>query len=64
MKNFLIGLLIYALGLFVVAPLFLAGISAWLWMSMLFDAPFLIGLGISTVTLVVAVVVEVKLANY
>lgn len=61
MKNFFFGLAIFALWLFVIVPLHLAGIWAWFWMPVLFEAPFIVGLAISIVTLVVSGVVAVEL---
>ena len=69
MKNFLIfllGLLINALYMYVLFPMFFVGIMAWLWMPLLFEfeGAFIIGIVITIVTLVVTGVVEYKLDSY
>ena len=58
MKNFLLfllGLLINALYLYVLFPIFFIGIMAWLWMPLLFEfeGAVVIGIVITIVTLVV-----------
>ena len=67
MKNFLLGLLNFLLGLlinvlyaYVVFPIVLIGVMSWLWMPLLFEfeGAFIIGIVISILTLVVTVVVE------
>ena len=66
MKNFLVfllGLLISALWLYVVLPIFFVGIMAWLWMPLLFRGTFIIGIVITTLTLVVTVIVDYKLES-
>ena len=66
MKNFLLRLLIAALYMYVLFPIFFVGIMAWLWMPLLFEfeGAFLIGIVITIVTLVVTCVVEYKLDSY
>lgn len=69
MKNFLLfllGLLMNALYLYVLFPIFFIGIMAWLWMPLFFESSFalLIGIVISILTLVVTCIVEGKLGNY
>ena len=66
MKNFLVfllGLLINALWLYVVLPIFFVGIMAWLWVPLLFKGTFIIGIVITTLTLVVTVIVDYKLES-
>lgn len=65
MKNFLLGLLINTLCLYVVAPIFFIGITAWLWGPLFFESSlaFPIGIVITILTSVVAGVVEYKLDN-
>ena len=60
MKNFLLGLLINALYMYVVFPIVLIGVMSWLWLPLLFEfeGAFIIGIVISILTLVVTVVVE------
>ena len=69
MKNFLVfllGLLINALYMYVVLPVFIVGIMAWLWMPLLFEfeGAFIIGIVITILTSVVTGVVEYKLESY
>ena len=67
MKNFLIfllGLLINALYMYVLFPIVLVGIMAWLWMPLLFRGTFIIGIVITTLTLVVTVIVDYKFNSY
>ena len=67
MKNFLVfllGLLMNALWLYVVLPIFFVGIMAWLWVPLLFRGTFIIGIVITTLTLVVTVIVDYKLESY
>lgn len=66
MKNFLVfllGLLISALWLYVVLPIFLVGIAAWLWVPLFFEfkGAVVVGIVISILTLVVAGIVDYKL---
>ena len=69
MKNFLIfllGLLINALYMYVLFPMFFVGIMAWLWMPLLFEfeGASIIGIVITIVTLVVTGIIEHKLESY
>ena len=66
MKNFLLGLLINALYLYVVLPIFIVGIMSWLWMPLLFEfeGAFIIGIVITILTSVVTGIVEYKLESY
>ena len=66
MKNFLLGLLINALYLYVVLPIFIVGIMSWLWMPLLFEfeGAFIIGIVITILTSVVTGIVEYKLKSY
>ena len=63
MKNFLLGLLINALYLYIVLPIFFVGIMAWLWVPLFFEfeGAVVIGIVTTTVTLVVAGIVDYKL---
>ena len=64
MKNFLVfllELLINALYMYVLFPIIFVGIMAWLWAPLLFRGTFIIGIVITTLTLVVAVIVDYKL---
>ena len=68
MKNFLLfllGLLINALYMYVLFPIFLAGILACLWVPMFFESSFAfpIGIAISVFTLIVASIIEYKLES-
>lgn len=60
MKNFLLGLLINALYMYVLFPIFIVGIMAWLWMPLLFEfeGAFIIGIVITILTSVVTGIVE------
>ena len=65
MKSFLVflfGLLINTLYLYVVLPIFIIGITAWLWMPLLFEfkGAAVIGIAISVLTLVVIIFVDYK----
>ena len=69
MKNFLLfllGLLINALYMYVLFPIFIVGIMSWLWMPLLFEfeGAFIIGIVISILTLVVTCIVDYKLESY
>lgn len=66
MKIFLLELLINVLGLYVILPIFITGIIAWLWVPLFFESSFsfLIGIVITALTSIVAGVVEYKLDNY
>lgn len=37
MKNFLLGILINALYMYVVLPIFIIGVMAWIWLPIVFD---------------------------
>ena len=72
MKNFLLGLLKFLLGLlinvlyiYVLCPIFIICVMSFLWMPLLFEfkGAFIIGIVISILTLVVAEIVECKLEN-
>ena len=69
MKNFLLfllGLLINALYMYVLFPIFFIGIMAFLWMPLLFEfeGAVVIGIVVSVATLVVAGIIEYKLESY
>ena len=73
MKNFLLGLLNFLLGLlinvlyaYVLWPIFITFVMSWLWMPILFEfkGAFIIGIVISILTLVVTEIVECKLESY
>lgn len=73
MKNFLLGLLISALYMYVVLPIFIIGGMAWLWLPIVFDISncfggvglgLVIGIVITIVTLVVTGIIEHKLESY
>lgn len=69
MKNFLIfllGLLMNALYMYVLFPMFFVGIMAWLWMPLLFEfeGAFIIGIIITILTSVVTGIIEHKLESY
>ena len=69
MKNFLLfllGLLINALYVYVVLPIFFVGIMACLWVPLFFEfeGAFIIGIVITILTLVVTVIVDCKLDSY
>ena len=66
MKNFLIvifGMLINALYMYVVLPIIIVGITAWLWVPLLFEGAVVIGIAISVLTLVIVGIVDYKLEN-
>lgn len=68
MKNFLVfllGLLINALYMYVVLPVFIVGIMACLWVPMFFEfeGAFIIGIVITILTSVVTGIVEYKLES-
>ena len=65
MKNFLLGLLINALWLCVILPIIFVGITACLWVPLLFEfeGAVVVGIVISVLTLVVVGVVDYKLEN-
>ena len=64
--NFLLGLLINALYMYVLCPIFIICVMSFLWMPLLFEfkGAFIIGIVISILTLVVAEIVECKLESY
>lgn len=66
MKNFLLGLLINALYMYVLFPIAFVGIMAWLWAPMFFEfeGAFIIGIVITILTLVVTGIVDHKLESY
>lgn len=66
MKNFLLVLLINALYMYVLFPIFLAGIMACLWVPLFFEfeGAVVIGIVITILTLAVTGVVEYKLESY
>ena len=68
MKNFLsflLGLLINALYMYVLFPIFLAGLMACLWVPLFFEfeGAVVIGIVTSVLTLVVAGIIEYKLES-
>ena len=68
MKNFLVfllGILINALWLYVILPIFLVGLGACVWAPMFFEfrGAVVVGVVISILTLVVAGIVDHKLEN-
>ena len=68
MKNFLLfllGLLINALYMYVLFPIFLVGITAYLWVPAFFEfkGSVVIGIVTSVATLVIAGIIEYKLEN-
>ena len=66
MKNFLLGLLINTLYMYVVFPIVIVGITACLWVPLLFefDGAVVIGIVITILTSVVTGVVDHKLESY
>ena len=69
MKNFLLfllGLLINVLYAYIVFPIVLVGIMAWLWVPLLFEfeGAAVIGVVITILTLVVTSIIEYKLESY
>ena len=66
MKNFLLGLLINALYMYVLFPIVIVGITACLWVPLLFefDGAVVIGIVITILTSVVTGVVDHKLESY
>ena len=65
MKNFLLGILINIFMLYVILPIFITSITAWLWVPLLFEfeGAFIIGIAISVLTLVIVGIVDYKLEN-
>ena len=69
MKNlllFLLGILINALYLYIVLPIFFVGIMSWMWMPLLFEfeGAFIVGIVITVLTSVVTSIIEYKLESY
>ena len=66
MINFLLGLLINALYMYVLFPIAFAGVMAWLWVPLFFEfeGDVIIGIVISILASVVIGIVEYKLDNY
>ena len=66
MKNFLLGLLINALYMYVLFPIFIVGIMAWLLVPLFFEfeGAVVIGIVITILTSVVTGIVEYKLESY
>lgn len=66
MKKFLLALLINALFMYVILPVFIIGVMAWLWVPLLFEfeGAVVIGIVITILTLVVTVIVDYKLDSY
>lgn len=66
MKNFLFGLLINALYMYVLFPIAFAGVMAWFWVPMFFEfeGAVVVGIVITILTLVVAGIVDYKLESY
>ena len=62
MKNILLGLLVSALYMYALFPIFLVGIMAWLWVPMFFEFKGAVAIGIvaSVATLVIAGIIEYK----
>ena len=65
MKNFLLGLLINALCMYVLLPIVIVGVMAWLWVPMFFEfrGAVVIGIIITILTLAVIGIVEYKLES-
>ena len=63
MKNFLLGLLMNALYMYIVLPIFFVGIMAWLWVPLFleFEGAVVIGIVITILTLVLIGIVDHKL---
>ena len=63
--KFLLGSLIAALYMYVVLPIVIVGIMAWLWMPLLFEfeGAFIIGIVITILTLALIGIVDYKLDN-
>ena len=66
MKNFLLGLLMNALYMYIVLPIFFVGIMAWLWVPLFFEFEGAVVIGIVTtiLTLVLIGIVDHKLESY
>ena len=65
MKNFLLGLLMNALYMYVLFPIIFVGIMAWLWVPLFFEFEGAVVIGIVTtiLTLVVTGIIEYKLSS-
>lgn len=65
MKNLLLVLLINALYMYVLLPVYFAGVMAWIWVPLFFESSFafLIGIVITVLTSVVTGIVKYKLEN-
>ena len=68
MKNFLLfllGLLINALYIYVLLPIFIVGAMSWLWMPLLFEfeGAFVLGIVITILTSVVTGTIDYKLES-
>ena len=63
--KFLLGLLINIFTLYVILPIFIVGITAWLWVPIFFEfrCDVVIGIAISVLTLVIVGIVDYKLEN-
>ena len=69
MKNFLLGLLINALYMYVVLPILLIGILAWLWLPIVFDISNCfggvgLGLVLGIIISVITGIIQHKLESY
>ena len=69
MKNFLLfllGILINALWLYAILPIFFVGCMAWLWVPLFFEfeGAVVIGIVITILTLAVTGIIEYKLKSY
>ena len=69
MKNFLLGLLISALYMYVIFPIFIIGDMAWLWLPIVFDinncfGGIGLGLVLGIIISVVTSIIECKLESY
>ena len=64
--NFLLGLLINVLYIYVLWPILIICVMSWLWMPLLFEfeGAFIIGIVITILTSVVTGIVEYKLESY
>ena len=62
--KFLLGILISALYMYVALPMVIVGITAWLWMPLLFDGAVAVGIVTTILTLVVVGIVDYKLESY
>ena len=62
---FLLGLLMNALYMYVLFPIIFVGIMAWLWVPMFFEfrGAVVVGIVVSTLTLVTTGIIEYKLES-